>query len=116
MGYRGAVYVLQEIVNRLYDTLFHFLPVDGAYARTRSGSGGASANGGPPSAGQTPGNLPWTDEAKAALDEALAKLPFLSRISASRELQMKAELLARESEAAEVTVDLVTQMLAAGPN
>ncbi len=115
MGYRGAVYVLQEIVNRLYDTLFHFLPVDGAYAHARSG-GSSGANGGPPSAGQAPGNLPWTDEAKTALDEALAKLPFLSRISASRELQMKAELLARQSEAPEVTVDFVTQMLAAGPN
>ncbi len=110
MGYRGAVYVLQEIVNRLYDTLFHFLPVDGAYAAAR--------NNASPSNGQTqprgaPGNMPWTPEARAALDTALAKLPFLSQISASRQLQMQVEELAAKSDSSEVTADLVKRALAA---
>ncbi len=46
MGYRGAVWLVQEIVNRLYETLFNFLPVDGAYAKPQGGPGMPPA--GPP--------------------------------------------------------------------
>jgi chlorophyllide a reductase subunit Z len=109
MGYRGAVYVLQEIVNRLYDTLFHFLPVDSAYA---AGQNNASPTGGQAQSSSSPGNMPWTAEAKAALDTALDKLPFLSQISASRQLQMKIEGLAAENDRAEVTVEVVNEALA----
>lgn len=106
MGYRGAVYVLQEIVNRLYEVLFNFLPVDAAYQQIQ----GAGARGGPPAA--SPGNLPWQADAKAALDETLDKLPFLPRISASRELQMQIEATAHERGFKEITADLVTEILA----
>jgi chlorophyllide a reductase subunit Z len=111
MGYRGTVFVLQEIVNGLYDALFNFLPVDAAYAQIRGGSG---ANGAPPAVESAkPGSLPWQPEAKSMLDAALDKLPFLPRISASRELQMKAESMARSRELAEVTPELVEETLAA---
>jgi chlorophyllide a reductase subunit Z len=103
MGYRGAVYILQEIINRLYDALFNVLPVDSAYAQVRSGTLGAAA--------PTPGNLPWQPEARALLDEALSKLPFLSRISASRELQMKVETAAHAAGVGEVTAELAAQAL-----
>lgn len=128
MGYRGTVYILQEIVNRLYETLFNFLPVDAAYAQLRGsgtahGANGVTQNGAPAQNGtqngqqdDKPGNLPWTAEATAALDEALEKLPFLPRISASRDLQMKVEILAREASVNEVTADLVARVLAASPN
>ncbi|MCA9969855.1 MAG: chlorophyllide a reductase subunit Z [Anaerolineales bacterium] len=114
MGYRGAVYVLQEIVNRLYEVLFNFLPVDAAYAQAR----GQRGPGGPPPAAPRagvngkPGNLPWQAEAKARLDAALEQMPFLPRISASRELQMRVEALAHDQALAEVTPELVEQVLA----
>jgi chlorophyllide a reductase subunit Z len=110
MGYRGAVYILQEIVNRLYEALFQFLPVDGAYARAR-GEGNPMQNGA--GANGAPGNLPWQPAAKTLLDGALEKLPFLPRISASRELQMKVEGLARGRQIAEVTPALVEEVLMA---
>ena len=108
MGYRGTVYVLQEIVNRLYEVLFNFLPVDAAYAqlRGRNGAGGPPA---PPNG--KPGNLPWQTAAKTRLDEALNKLPFLPRISASRELQMEVESLAHARDLPEVTPALVEEVL-----
>ncbi len=111
LGYRGAVYILQEIVNGLYNVLFNFLPVDGAYP------GGSRAAGGPPAGqGQSPGNLPWLPEARALLDAALEQLPFIPRISASREIQMQVEALARSQQLGEVTVELVQRALAARGN
>jgi chlorophyllide a reductase subunit Z len=104
MGYRGAVYIVQEIVNRLYDTLINFLPVDSAYA--------ARASGGPPPAAAGPGNLPWQAEARALLDAALQKVPYIPRISASRQLQMQVEALARQRGLPEITPALVDEALA----
>ena len=107
MGYSGAVYVIQEIVNRLYDALFNFLPVDSAYAK------GASAATAPAAGGA--GNLPWQPEAKELLDAALEKLPFIPRISASRQLQMQVETLAKQRGQSEITPDLVEEALAKQP-
>jgi chlorophyllide a reductase subunit Z len=104
MGYRGAVYVVQEIVNRLYEALFHFLPVDAAYAQLRGENLAAQSN--------APGNLPWQPEAKTLLDAALENLPFLPRISASRQLQMQVEVLARGRQITEVTPAVVEEVLA----
>lgn len=104
LGYRGAVYVIQEIVNRLYDALFNFLPVDSAYAK---GAGASMA----PAAGGA-GNLPWQAEARTMLDAALEQLPFIPRISASRQLQMQVEAAARQRGQAEVTPELVAEALA----
>jgi 3,8-divinyl chlorophyllide a/chlorophyllide a reductase subunit Z len=105
MGYRGAVYIVQEIVNRLYEALFNFLPVDAAYAKR--------TNGGPPPSANAPGNLPWQPTAKAQLDAALEKLPYIPRISASRQLQMQVETLAQQRGVSEVTPELVDEALAA---
>ena len=57
-------------------------------------------------------NLPWQPAAQARLDRALAAMPFLPRISASREVQMQAESLARTRKLSEVTPDLVDEILA----
>jgi chlorophyllide a reductase subunit Z len=104
MGYRGCVHLIQEIVNALYDTLFNFLPVDGAYAAQRDGTLGAS---------RSPGNMPWQPEAREILNNALENEPFISRISVSRELQMKAEQHARKQGASEVTAELAAAALVA---
>jgi 3,8-divinyl chlorophyllide a/chlorophyllide a reductase subunit Z len=114
MGYRGAVYVLQEIVNRLYEMLFNFLPVDAAYTqKAPPGLGPQAAPAAKNGAGARPGNLPWQPAAKELLDAALEKLPFLPRISASREIQMQVEALAHAQASAEVTPEIVEAVLAA---
>ncbi|HRC77104.1 MAG TPA: PCP reductase family protein, partial [Kouleothrix sp.] len=56
--------------------------------------------------------LPWQPEAKALLDAALEQLPFIPRISASRQLQMQVEAAARQRGLAEITPDLVESALA----
>jgi 3,8-divinyl chlorophyllide a/chlorophyllide a reductase subunit Z len=104
LGYRGAVYVVQEIVNRLYEALFNFLPVDSAYAKGAAAPLAAAAAGA--------GNLAWHGDAKALLDVALEQLPFIPRISASRQLQMQVETLAKQRGLAEITPDLVEEALA----
>ena len=112
MGYRGCVILMQEIVNRLYDGLLNFLPVDGAYAAARGqgGPGGAPAQAG---AAAPAGNLKWSAEARELLDAELAKLPYLPRISASRQLQMTIEGIARQRGVTEVDAALVQAGLAA---
>lgn len=117
MGYRGTVYLIQEIVNRLYEALFNFLPVDTAYANQRAGGGQGAPNGGGATANPTdsPGKLPWSEEAKALLDAAVEREPFLARISVSRELQMKVEGQARQRGLTEVTEALAAEVLQSGP-
>jgi chlorophyllide a reductase subunit Z len=105
MGLRGCVYLCQEVVNRLYDGLLNFLPVDGAYAAQRSATPAATES-------EQRGNLPWTSEARTLLDSELAKLPYLPRISASRQLQMAIEGIARQRGVKEVTPELVKAGLA----
>lgn len=104
MGYAGAVYVVQELVNGLYEALFNFLPVDKAYAAQRAGA--------TPQGEGKAGNLRWQPEARQQLDAALEQLPYIPRISASRELQFKIEALAHSGGHAEVTPALVQQALA----
>jgi hypothetical protein len=43
-------------------------------------------------------------------------MPFLARISASREIQMQAERAAQEAELKEVTAELIQAVLAARKN
>jgi chlorophyllide a reductase subunit Z len=106
VGYRGAVYLVQEIVNGLYDTLFNFLPVDSAYAGGVRVAGAAQAT-------NAASNLPWQPDARALLDKALEKLPYIPRISASRQIQMQVEVLAQQQHSSEITPELVEQALVA---
>ena len=94
MGHSGAVYIIQEIVNALYDTLFTFLPITSK-----------SAQENPPA-----GKISWTKEANAVLEAIVAKAPFISQISFGREMKKKAEALAAKQGKDTVTPDLL-QML-----
>lgn len=94
MGHSGAVYIIQEIVNALYDTLFTFLPITSKSAIV------------PPPAGK----ISWTREANTVLETIVAKAPFISQISFGRELKKKAETLAAQKGKDTVTPDLL-QML-----
>ena len=102
LGYRGCVYLMQEIMNRLYEGLLNFLPVDGAYAAQRSPGAPPTATG-----PENSGNMPWSTDARQLLDRELEKLPYLPRISASRQLQMLIEQLARQRGLSEVSAELV---------
>ncbi|HMP42810.1 MAG TPA: chlorophyllide a reductase subunit Z [Roseiflexaceae bacterium] len=105
LGYSGAVYLIQEIMNALYNVLFNFLPVDAAYGAARPGAA-------PPPPPEAAGNMPWQAEARTLLDSALERLPYIPRISASRQLQMQVEAIARERGIDEITPELVDEALA----
>lgn len=106
MGYSGAANIMQELVNRFYDTVFNFLPVE--TVKGPSGPGGppqGPPSGPPPSSGAE--TMPWTKEATERLNVALDAVPYLARISASRSLRLAAEQAARSRSLPEVTVELV---------
>ncbi len=94
MGYSGAAYLMQELVNRFYESVFNFLPVEGI-TKTEPAERAASET------------MAWTDEATARLNQALDGVPYLARISASRSLRMAAEQAARSRNATEVTLEIV---------
>jgi len=91
MGHSGAVYLLQEIVNALYDTLFHFLPIS-----MRSSEGPIETK-----------KITWTKEANAILEEIVKKAPFISQISFGRDMKKKAEALATKQGKETVTPDIL---------
>ena len=94
MGHSGAVYLLQEIVNALYDMLFNFLPLN---RRTPAGE-------------ESAGKVAWSHEANTILNEIVKKAPFISQISFGRELKRKAEQLALKQGKDTVTPDIMRMM------
>ncbi|MBU3559358.1 chlorophyllide a reductase subunit Z [Polynucleobacter sp. Nonnen-W13] len=98
MGYSGAVYLIQEVCNSLFDALFHILPlgtemdkVDPTPARIQSQIA----------------SIPWEEEAQALMNKLISNQPVLTQISAAKRIRDEAEFEARKQNIERVTVDCV---------
>ena len=97
MGYSGATYLVQEVVNALFDALFHILPAAAQLDRIE------------PTPARAVATLGWDMAAQAALDERIAREPVLVRISAAKRIRDAAERAARRTGEATVTAAHVVQ-------
>ncbi|HTY94386.1 MAG TPA: chlorophyllide a reductase subunit Z [Steroidobacteraceae bacterium] len=95
MGYSGAVYLVQEVCNALFDALFHILPL------------GTELDKVEPTPSRLHEELPWKEDAKAALDQIVEKHPVLVRISAAKRLRDSIERGARRAGEPQVTTERV---------
>jgi chlorophyllide a reductase subunit Z len=95
MGYAGAVYLVQEVCNALFDALFNILPL------------GTELDKVAPTPSRLHREIPWEDAARRLLDDLVEATPVLMRISAAKRLRDAAESAARHAGDAAVTTPSV---------
>ncbi|MBX0329197.1 chlorophyllide reductase subunit Z [Oscillochloris sp. ZM17-4] len=116
MGYAGAANIMQELVNRFYDMVFNFLPVElvrgqGTGERGQAGPPQPAAAAAPDRSSET---MAWSVAATNRLTAAIEQVPFLARISASRSLRLAAEQAARARGDTEVSLEMIEAAIAHG--
>jgi len=99
MGYSGCTWLVQEVVNALFDALFHILPLSTQMDMAEA----------------TPARLvreiQWEDAAKIELDALVEREPVLVRISAAKRLRDAAESATRAAGETHVSVGRLRQIL-----
>lgn len=93
MGYAGAVYIVQEYCNGLFDALFSILPLSSKLDEVS------------PTPVKASSAIGWDAEASAMLEKLVARYPLITRISAAKTLRDKAEEAARALGAERVTTE-----------
>ena len=101
MGFSGAVYLVQEVCNGLFDALFHILPLSAQLDRVE------------PTPARAHLELAWEEAAKRALDHWVDGQPVLIRISAAKRGRDGAERAARAEGCAQVAPRHVASALRA---
>ncbi len=99
MGYSGATYLVQEVVNALFDALFHILPLASQLDRAE------------PTPARLAPELRWDEAAKAEFDALVEREPVLVRISAAKRIRDAAERAARRAGEASVSPDRLADAL-----
>jgi chlorophyllide a reductase subunit Z len=93
MGFSGAVWILQEVCNSLFDALFHILPLG-----TEMDKAPATQ-----ARGVVAPNASWQDQAQQRLRDVVQSQPVLVQISAAKRLRDQAEQLSQAQGQSEVT-------------
>jgi chlorophyllide a reductase subunit Z len=109
MGYSGAVYLVQEVCNLLFDALFEVLPLGTELDQISSTL--ARGSGAPVNEEAESAALVWDEDATRILEQALERAPVLVRISMAKRLRDAAERIAEESGDSRVTVALAEQVV-----